>query len=443
MKDLRRETEDVKVGRTLLHTCCGPCASACVPRLKEMGREVTMLFANSNIDTKEEFEKRLREAEKLAAIDGVKIVALPYDHEEWLREVAAGYEHEPEKGARCARCFRYNLAKAAEYAKAHGFDEFTTSLTVSPHKVSSMIFDAAETISAPVTKHQSPSTSFLPIDFKKKEGFKISVKRTKELGLYRQGYCGCEFSKWRIHHKDETESTNLDARAGVHGDVFTADYQTAGRGRLDHKWHSPPKTNLIMSVVLSVEGLVPDQVATLPLVAGLSSIKALQKFVTGEEDLRHETGDLELKWPNDVLISGKKLAGILCERHGDNVIIGIGVNVNQTEFVPEIATRATSLALLTGKRFPDRFMEEIAITSVRTAVLRELDRWYSRWRSGGFSAVYPEIAAVDFLKGREIAVRQTDTDAVPVAGVCGGIQPDGSLDVGGTSIYAGETHILL
>ena len=62
---------------TLLHTCCGPCASACVPRLKEMGREVTMLFANSNIDTKDEFEKRLHEAEKLASIDGVKIVALP------------------------------------------------------------------------------------------------------------------------------------------------------------------------------------------------------------------------------------------------------------------------------------------------------------------------------------------------------------------------------
>ena len=73
---------------TLLHACCGPCASACVPRLKEMGREVTMLFANSNIDTREEFEKRLAEAKKLAAADGVKIAALPYDHEEWLRDVA-------------------------------------------------------------------------------------------------------------------------------------------------------------------------------------------------------------------------------------------------------------------------------------------------------------------------------------------------------------------
>ena len=86
--------------RTLLHTCCGPCACACVPRLRGMEREVTMLFANSNIDTREEFERRLKAAEKLAAVDGVKLVALPYDHGEWLREVAAGYEDEPEQGAR-------------------------------------------------------------------------------------------------------------------------------------------------------------------------------------------------------------------------------------------------------------------------------------------------------------------------------------------------------
>ena len=177
--------------KVVLHTCCGPCASACVPRLLEDGHEVTMLFANSNIDTREEFEKRFHEAEKLAKVDGVKIVALPYDHDEWLREVAAGYENEPEKGARCARCFRYNLAKAAAYAKANGIESFTTSLTVSPHKVSSMIFAAAKSLPSSLF----PLPSFLEIDFKKREGFKLSVKRAEELGLYRQSYCGCEFSK--------------------------------------------------------------------------------------------------------------------------------------------------------------------------------------------------------------------------------------------------------
>ena len=175
----------------VLHTCCGPCASACVPRLTDDGHEVTMLFANSNIDTREEFEKRKYEAEKLAKHDGVRFAALPYDHEEWLREVAAGYENEPEKGKRCARCFRYNLAKTAEFARANGIESFTTSLTVSPHKVSSTIFEVAKSLPSSLIPHPS----FLEIDFKKREGFKLSVKRAEELGLYRQSYCGCEFSK--------------------------------------------------------------------------------------------------------------------------------------------------------------------------------------------------------------------------------------------------------
>lgn len=142
-----------------------------------------MLFANSNIDTAEEFDKRLGEARRLAAAEGVEIDAVPYDHDEWLREVAAGFEMEPEKGERCRRCFRYNLAKAAEYAKAHGFDAFATSLTVSPHKVSEMVFSASD------------DPMFLKENFKKGDGFKRSLERSAQLGLYRQSYCGCEFSR--------------------------------------------------------------------------------------------------------------------------------------------------------------------------------------------------------------------------------------------------------
>ena len=142
-----------------------------------------MLFANSNIDTQDEFEKRLSEAKKLAAADGVDIESLPYDHDDWLRQVAAGYESEPEKGERCRRCFRYNLAKTAQYAAAHGFDMFTTSLTVSPHKISEMVFAASD------------DPRFLKENFKKHDGFKRSLMRSAELGLYRQSYCGCEFSR--------------------------------------------------------------------------------------------------------------------------------------------------------------------------------------------------------------------------------------------------------
>ena len=169
--------------KVLLHSCCGPCASACVPRLKDGGHAVTLFFSNSNIDTREEYEKRLAEARKLAATEGVALVADAYDHPEWLREVAAGYEDEPEKGRRCERCYRYNLARTAGYAAAHGFEAFTTSLTVSPHKPSAKIFAASD------------DPRFLREDFKKKDGFKLSVRRAAELGLYRQSYCGCEFSK--------------------------------------------------------------------------------------------------------------------------------------------------------------------------------------------------------------------------------------------------------
>ena len=254
---------------------------------------------------------------------------------------------------------------------------------------------------------------------------------------------------WLIHHKAETASTNLDARAGHHGDVFTADYQTAGRGRLDHKWLSLPKTNLMMSAVLSVEGLAPEQVATLPLVVGLSVIKAVEEMVGSDVLGRPQ----QLKWPNDVLIDGKKIAGILCERNGDNVIAGIGVNVGQTEFPPEIAERATSLRIVCGAPGypPSEASSEggamrggRALPSpdaVRDQILSQLDRWYGIWRVAGFAAVHSEIAAVDFLKGREIAVRQTDDDSDPIVGVSNGIMPDGSLDVGGIRVYAGEAHV--
>ena len=174
-----------------LHVCCGPCASACVPRLKGLGHGVTMLFANSNIDTEAEFDKRRAEAARLAANDGVAFASLPYDHADWTEKVARGFEDAPERGERCARCFRYNLAKSAEWARAHGMEAFTTSLTVSPHKPSAVVFAAGREAAS------AGPVAFLEEDFKKKEGFKLSVARSKELGLYRQSYCGCEFSKSR------------------------------------------------------------------------------------------------------------------------------------------------------------------------------------------------------------------------------------------------------
>jgi len=233
---------------------------------------------------------------------------------------------------------------------------------------------------------------------------------------------------WRLHHRAETVSTNLDARAGKPGDVFTADFQTAGRGRLDHRWFSPPGTNLMMSVVLSVGGLSPETVATLPLVAGLAVVRAARRFLAGHAAPM-------LKWPNDVLVGGRKLAGILCERVGDAVIVGIGVNVGQTAFPNEIALRATSLALLGAAGGAP------TVVAVREAVLGELDDLYARWRADGFAAVYPELATVDLLRGQRVSVFQTDADAAPTGGICDGIRADGSLGVAGQAVYAGEAHV--
>ena len=181
----------------------------------------------------------------------------------------------------------------------------------------------------------------------------------------------------------------------------------------------------MMSVVLSVDGLAPEHVSTLPLVAGFAVTKALLSLFPVPSSLSPL-----LKWPNDVWVEGKKIAGILCERNDDNVIVGIGVNVRQRVWPNELNGRATSLLQETDKEFK--------ITQVRNAVLGQLGKWYGIWREKGFAAVYPEIAAVDCLKGLKIAVRQTDADATPVVGVSGGIRLDGSLDVGASSAASGQ-----
>ena len=234
-----------------------------------------------------------------------------------------------------------------------------------------------------------------------------------------------QIDNWTIHHKAVTESTNLDARDGKPGDVFTADEQTAGRGRLDHTWISPPGENLMLSVVLDVKGIAPQEVATLPLVVGLAAATATSLL------LLRQTW---IKWPNDVLIYHRKLAGILCERHGDNVIAGVGINVNQKVFAPELALRATSLRQIDGQERP--------LEMVQRAFLKTLAPFYDNWRQNGFAAIHPLIVPCDALKGKQVSVLQTDDDATPITGLCCGIQSDGTLLVGDTPVYAGEAHVM-
>jgi len=173
--------DSVKQPGILLHVCCGPCASHCVRVLQE-DYDVTLFFSNSNIWPREEYDRRAAAARKLAEICGVELVEDEYDHNAWLERIR-GLEGEREGGRRCEKCFAFNLGRTARYACERGFGLFTTSLTVSPHKSSPVIFRVGEA-----------EGRFLKKDFKKGDGFKCSVELSRAYNLYRQGYCGCEFS---------------------------------------------------------------------------------------------------------------------------------------------------------------------------------------------------------------------------------------------------------
>ena len=168
--------------RLLLHACCAPCASWPLEALSDR-LEITVFYYNPNIMPREEYEKLLGEFDKLRRYP-FHLIAEPWDNEAYLAAVR-GREGDPEGGARCSLCFRLRLGRTAALAKAEGFDFFTTTLTVSPHK-------NAELINAiGVELGESCGAAWLPSDFKKREGYKRSIELCRELGIYRQNYCGC------------------------------------------------------------------------------------------------------------------------------------------------------------------------------------------------------------------------------------------------------------
>ena len=174
----------------LLHACCAPCASHCILALRELGHAVTLFYSNANIAPHDEFLKRLESVRLLAQRLDVPLLTDEPDHADWLCRVAAGFEQEKERGARCGRCFRYSLARTHAAMANGGFDGFTTTLTVSPHKHTPTLFAAGRSLDA---------ERFLAIDFKKHDGFKHSLQLAAEFGLYRQRSCGCEFSNPKLY----------------------------------------------------------------------------------------------------------------------------------------------------------------------------------------------------------------------------------------------------
>lgn len=171
----------------LMHSCCAPCSTSCLERVKD-NFDVTVYYYNPNLDTTEEFNHRATEQERLCKELKVKCVVEEYDKTEFLSAVI-GLEDCLEGGARCAKCFELRLKRTAEKAKELGAEYFTTTLTVSPLKNAKLINAIGEKIGKDL------GVKFLPSDFKKQNGYKRSVELSKEFDLYRQNYCGCEFSK--------------------------------------------------------------------------------------------------------------------------------------------------------------------------------------------------------------------------------------------------------
>ena len=172
----------------LLHSCCAPCSSACLERLKDKFK-ITVLYYNPNIDEEEEYAKRKAEQIRFLQQTGWAEI-LDCDHDkEAFEEMAKGLEDEPERGKRCYACYALRLNKTAQVAKEKGFPWFCTTLTLSPYKNAEWLNELGEKIGGRY------EVNYLISDFKKKGGYARSIELSKEYGLYRQDFCGCKFSK--------------------------------------------------------------------------------------------------------------------------------------------------------------------------------------------------------------------------------------------------------
>lgn len=211
---------------------------------------------------------------------------------------------------------------------------------------------------------------------------------------------------------EQTDSTMRDAArladAGCpHGAVVGAEHQTAGQGRHGRSWHSEPGAGLYFSVVLRL-GLPNENLPIVTLASGLAVAEALAQFSGLAVDLR---------WPNDVLVGQKKISGILLQQQQEALICGIGINVNQAGFPPEIRHLATSLLLETGRIFPRE--------PLLAAALQSLDRHLEVLQQQGRTAILRLFArASSYVSGRRVVVEQGDQI---VRGVTEGLDEDGFL----------------
>lgn len=177
--------------KVLLHTCCAICSGHPIKHLRGLGYEPVAYFFNPNVYPQVEYQKRLLAQQKLCESLNCELIVENYEPD-FYNEIMQGYENHQEGSERCRRCFELRLLKTVQKAKELGIRHYTTSISISPHKDFNVIQGIGKFFS------EYFDTNFMDLDFKKQEGFLKTNQISKELGLYRQNYCGCEVSMKRL-----------------------------------------------------------------------------------------------------------------------------------------------------------------------------------------------------------------------------------------------------
>jgi BirA family biotin operon repressor/biotin-[acetyl-CoA-carboxylase] ligase len=223
-----------------------------------------------------------------------------------------------------------------------------------------------------------------------------------------------------FHYFQEIDSTNTHARllaerGAREGEIVVAEAQTHGRGRLGRRWESPPFVNLYLSIILR-PSLAPRHAPQITLTAAVALVETVNRFLPARASI---------KWPNDILVEERKLAGILTEaacdaEHIEYIVLGIGLNVNGgiAAMPEELRRRATSLADLTG-RIASR-------ESVLARLIQDLDRCYGELETSGFEPLRARWEASFSWRGRRVRV---DLGDETVTGRAQGIDGEGALIV--------------
>lgn len=189
-KLIERLSKEGQVPKLLLHSCCAPCSSYVLEYLSNYF-EITVFYYNPNVFPANEYTKRILEQQTLISDMKVKhpvsFLAGNYDRDRFF-QIAEGLEHLREGGERCFKCYELRLEEAARIAQDAGFDYFTTTLSISPLKNADKLNEIGTRLADKYGVH------YLQSDFKKKNGYKRSIELSNEYGLYRQDYCGCEYS---------------------------------------------------------------------------------------------------------------------------------------------------------------------------------------------------------------------------------------------------------